>query len=72
MANRVGHEVAAPGLEFDSFGHSCVVSPSGQILASLPIGEGVTVAKVDLPGPELERWQSIATYRSDRREELYR
>ena len=30
MANRVGHEVAAPGVEFDSIGHSCVASPSGQ------------------------------------------
>ena len=33
MANRVGHEVAAPGVEFDSIGHSCVASPSGKILA---------------------------------------
>ena len=72
MANRVGHETAAPGLEFDSFGHSCVVSPSGQILASLPAGEGVALAKIDIASAELERWQSIATYRTDRRPELYR
>ena len=72
MANRVGRESAGPGLTFDSFGHSCVVSPSGQILASLPAGEGVALAKVDIAGDELARWQSIASYRADRREELYR
>jgi predicted amidohydrolase len=72
MANRVGHEVAAPGIEFDSFGHSCVASPSGRILASLSAGEGVAVAKLDIADADLERWRSIATYRRDRRPELYR
>jgi 5-aminopentanamidase len=72
MANRIGHEIAAPGLEFDSFGHSCIASPSGRILASLSSGEGVAVAKLDIPDTELERWTSIATYRRDRRPELYR
>ena len=72
MANRVGHEVAAPGVEFDSIGHSCVASPSGKILASLSSGEGVAVAKLDITDADLDRWLSIATYRRDRRPELYR
>lgn len=72
MANRVGHEVAAPGVEFDSFGHSCIASPSGRILASLTAGEGVAVARLDIPDADLERWLSVATYRRDRRPELYR
>jgi hypothetical protein len=44
MANRIGHEVAAPGLEFDSFGHSCIASTSGRILASLLAGEADHIA----------------------------
>lgn len=72
MANRVGHEVAAPGVEFDSFGHSCVVSPSGKVLASIPHGEGVALARIDIAGADLDRWRGIATYRMDRRPALYR
>jgi predicted amidohydrolase len=64
--------VAAPGVEFDSIGHSCVASPSGKILASLGAGEGVAVAKLDIADTDLNRWLSIATYRRDRRPELYR
>ena len=72
MANRIGHEIAAPGVEFDSFGHSCIASPSGRILASLSAGEGLAVAKLDIPDAELAKRSSIATYRRDRRPELYR
>ncbi len=72
MANRVGHEVAAPGVEFDSFGHSCVASPSGKIVASIPNGEGVAIARIDIAEADLERWRGIATYRKDRRPALYR
>jgi predicted amidohydrolase len=71
MACRVGHEVAAPGLEFDSFGPSCVVSPSGKILARVQDGEGMAVAHVNIPAADLEKWRRIATYREDRRPELY-
>jgi predicted amidohydrolase len=71
MACRTGHEVAAPGVEFDSFGPSCVVSPSGKFLARLLEGEGLAIGRVDIPGAELERWRGIATYRGDRRPELY-
>lgn len=66
MANRVGREIG-----FDSLGHSCIAGPSGRILASLPAGEGLAVADIDLAAEDLERWRAIATYRSDRRPELY-
>jgi predicted amidohydrolase len=72
MSCRVGHEVAAPGVEFDSFGHSTIASPSGKILASITEGEGVAFAKIDIPAADIQRWRSIATYRMDRRPELYR
>jgi predicted amidohydrolase len=71
MSCRVGHEVAGPDLAFDSFGPSCVVSPSGKILARILDGEGLAVAHVDIPEAEIERWRGIATYRGDRRPELY-
>jgi 5-aminopentanamidase len=71
MACRVGHEVAAPGLEFDSFGPSCVASPSGKILARVQDGEGMALARVNIAAEDLEKWRSIATYRQDRRPELY-
>jgi predicted amidohydrolase len=72
MACRTGHEVAAPGLAFDSFGPSCVASPSGKILARVQEGEGMALARVDIAATDLEKWRSIATYRLDRRPELYR
>ena len=72
MSCRVGHEVAGPDLAFDSFGPSCVVSPSGKILARILDGEGVAVSHVDISESELDRWRGIATYRIDRRPELYR
>jgi 5-aminopentanamidase len=71
MSCRTGHEVAAPGLEFDSFGPSCVASPSGKILARVQEGEGMALARVDIAAEDLERWRGIATYRKDRRPELY-
>ncbi|MSP83815.1 MAG: carbon-nitrogen hydrolase family protein [Alphaproteobacteria bacterium] len=72
MANRVGHEVAAPGLTFDSFGHSCVAGPSGRILAQITGGEGVAVAHIDIPAADYDRWTSIATYRIDHRPDVYK
>lgn len=72
MSCRTGHEVAAPNLEFDSFGPSCVVSPSGKLLARVVDGEGIAVAHVDIAAADLDRWRGIATYRMDRRPELYR
>ena len=72
MSCRVGHEVAAPGVEFDSFGHSTIASPSGKILASMTEGEGLAYAKIDIPAADIQRWRGIATYRTDRRPNLYR
>ena len=53
-----------------SFGHSCIVSPSGRILAQLGEGEGVTVA--EMPTEEVKSWRAIATYLPDRRADWYR
>jgi predicted amidohydrolase len=72
MSCRVGHEVAAPGIEFDSFGHSTIASPSGKVLASMTEGEGLAYAKIDIPAEDIQRWRGIATYRTDRRPNLYR
>jgi predicted amidohydrolase len=72
MACRTGRESAAPGLAFDSTGPSCVVSPSGKFIARLDAGEGVVVGRIDIAAEEMDRWTSIATYRIDRRPDLYR
>lgn len=72
MANRVGLENATPELEFESFGYSCVTGPSGKVLASIPEGEGIAVARIDVSEEDYSRWTSIATYKEDRRPELVR
>jgi predicted amidohydrolase len=72
MACRTGREHAAPGVAFDSTGPSCVVSPSGKFLARLDVGEGIVVGRIDISAEEMNRWTGIATYRIDRRPDLYR
>jgi predicted amidohydrolase len=72
MACRTGHEAAGANMAFDSMGPSCVISPSGKFLARLDIGEGIAIGKVDIAKSEMDRWTSIATYRKDRRPDLYR
>ena len=72
MACRTGREVAAPDVAFDSTGPSCVVSPSGKFLARIDAGEGIVVGHIDISAAEMDRWTSIATYRNDRRPDLYR
>ena len=72
MACRWGREHATPELAFDSTGPSCVVSPSGKFLARMDSGEGIVVGRIDIAAAELGRWTSIATYREDRRPDLYR
>ncbi|MCC3305217.1 carbon-nitrogen hydrolase family protein [Sneathiella sp. HT1-7] len=66
MANRTGTEMG-----FDSLGHSCIIAPSGHILASIPNGEGIAIADLDFKAEDIEKWRSVATYRQDRRPELY-
>jgi predicted amidohydrolase len=66
MANRAGREG-----EFTSLGWSCIASPSGQVLAGLEEGEGIAVATVTLDSPDLVRWRGIASYRRDRRPDVY-
>jgi len=72
MACRTGHESAGPNLAFDSMGPSCVISPSGKFLARLDVGEGLAIGRVDIVEAEMTRWTNIATYRIDRRPDLYR
>lgn len=72
MACRTGREHAAPDVAFDSTGPSCVVSPSGKFLARLDVGEGIAVGHINIPAEEMDRWTGIATYRVDRRPDLYR
>ncbi|SLN64250.1 carbon-nitrogen hydrolase family protein [Oceanibacterium hippocampi] len=67
MASCVG-----PEWEFDSIGHSCVVAPSGRILASLGHSHGIAAADVVYHSDDLDRWKAVATYLADRRPELYR
>jgi 5-aminopentanamidase len=66
MSNRVGSEAG-----FDSLGWSCVAAPSGKLLAALKDGTGVVTAQFTLDSEDLVKWRAIATYRRDRRPELY-
>ncbi|HEV7276821.1 MAG TPA: carbon-nitrogen hydrolase family protein [Devosiaceae bacterium] len=67
MADCVGPEAG-----FDSLGHSCVVAPSGKVLASAGDAQGIAAADIRYQSGELEQWRAIATYRGDRRHDLYR
>lgn len=67
MANCIGAESG-----FDSLGHSCVVAPSGKVLASAGTGDGFAAADIIYESDALMRWRGIATYRDDRRREIYR
>lgn len=71
MADRVGREALNESLVFDSLGYSTIAGPSGRILAAVPSGEGVTVARIDYAEADLAKWRGVATYRADRRPELY-
>jgi len=66
MADCIGPEAG-----FDSLGHSCIVAPSGRLLASAGTAEGIAHAAILYHGTDLSRWRAIATYRSDRRPNLY-
>lgn len=60
MACQWGQEGA-----FTKFGYSCIVSPSGRILAGLEEGEGVVVHELSMD--RVEEWRKIATYLKDRK-----
>lgn len=66
MAARVGEEAG-----FTSMGHSTIAGPTGAVLATLDDAEGIGVAQVTDPTPDLDRWRSYASYLADRRPELY-
>ena len=54
--------------EFSKFGHSCIVSPSGRILAGIEEGEGVVVQDLTMEG--VDEWRQVATYLEDRKDHL--
>ena len=54
--------------EFTKFGHSCIVSPSGRILAGIEEGEGVVVQDLTIEG--VDEWRQIASYLEDRKDHL--
>jgi predicted amidohydrolase len=54
--------------DFTKFGHSCIISPSGRILAGIEEGEGVVVHRLGMEG--VEGWRKIATYLKDRKDHL--
>ena len=60
-----------PEAGFDSLGYSCVAAPSGRIIASVGQGQGFAMADIVHNGEDLDKWRGIATYRQDRRPELY-
>lgn len=53
---------------FTKFGYSCIVSPSGRVLAGLEEGEGVAVHELSMEG--VGQWRAIASYLEDRKEHL--
>lgn len=67
MANCTGTEAGAVSL-----GHSCVVAPSGKVLASAGTCQGFASADIVYASEDLDRWRAVATYRPDRRPEVYR
>jgi len=66
MSNCTGSEEG-----FDSLGYSCVVSPSGKVLSSAGSSTGISAAEIVHESETLTAWRSIATYRADRRHDLY-
>jgi len=71
LENTVGVAMACQwGTEgnFAKFGHSCIVSPSGRVLAGIEAGEGVVVHDLSMQG--VEEWRAIASYLQDRKTHL--
>jgi 5-aminopentanamidase len=66
MADRVGARNGRTSL-----GHSCIVSPSGSLLANAGPMEDVAVATISLDHENWTEWRTIATYLGDRRTDLY-
>jgi predicted amidohydrolase len=66
MANCIGSEAG-----FDSLGHSCIVTPSGKVVASAGEREAIATGDIVHDSEALGLWRSIATYRADRRPAVY-
>ena len=53
---------------FAKFGYSCIVSPSGRVLAGVEEGEGVAVHELSMKG--IQEWRATASYLEDRKTHL--
>lgn len=63
--------LAGAGGGFTSIGHSTIAGPSGRVLAALGAEPGVAVAQISTDDADARRWAGLATYRADRRPDLY-
>jgi len=75
LENTVGLAMACQWGEdgaYTKFGHSCIVSPSGRVLAGMEAGEGFAMHELGMEG--VEDWRKVGTYLADRRDhmDLYR
>jgi predicted amidohydrolase len=71
LENTVGLAMACQWGEdgdYTKFGHSCIVSPSGRVLAGMEEGEGLVVHELGLE--KVAEWRKTATYLADRRDHL--
>lgn len=57
---------------FQSIGHSAICAPSGKLLAETGDGQGIAAADIVYESDDLAQWRAIATYRADRRTDVYR
>ncbi len=71
LENTVGLAMACQWGEdgpYTKFGHSCIVSPSGRVLAGMEAGEGFALHELGME--KVNEWRKTATYLADRREHL--
>ena len=66
MADRAGVEAG-----WRSLGGSTVAAPTGRVLATLGVDEGIATATIDPANTDFAHWSELATYVRDRRPELY-
>jgi len=75
LENTVGLAMACQWGEdgaYTKFGHSCIVSPSGRVLAAMEAGEGFAMHELGME--KVGDWRKVGTYLADRKDhmELYR
>jgi predicted amidohydrolase len=71
LENTVGLAMACQWGEdgdYTKLGHSCIVSPSGRVLAGMEEGEGFAMHELGME--KVDDWRKIGTYLADRRDHL--